>query len=59
MRSQVQNFTSYTIDGKKLTAITYEIDQNKDNAKPFIVDQFGIVKTVYVTGVTLDKTTSS
>ncbi|CAH0120684.1 3',5'-cyclic adenosine monophosphate phosphodiesterase CpdA [Paenibacillus sp. CECT 9249] len=44
MRSQVQNFVGITIDGSKLTAVTYEIDQNQNNAQPFIVDQFGIVK---------------
>ena len=44
VRDQVQNFTSYRIDGKKLTAVTYEIDQNLNNKQPFIVDQFGIVK---------------
>ncbi|MEK6989895.1 S-layer homology domain-containing protein [Paenibacillus sp. FSL K6-1566] len=43
-RGQVQNFVSLTIDGGKLTAITYEIDQNRNNAEPFIVDQFGIHK---------------
>lgn len=43
-RSQVQNFVGITIDGNKLTAITYEIDQNINNAKPFIVDEFGIIK---------------
>ncbi|OMF30054.1 hypothetical protein BK133_16935 [Paenibacillus sp. FSL H8-0548] len=43
-RSQVQNFVGITIDGGKLTAVTYEIDQNQYNAEPFIVDQFGIVK---------------
>ncbi|WP_193726926.1 S-layer homology domain-containing protein [Paenibacillus guangzhouensis] len=45
MRSQVQNFVKVTIDGDKLTAITYEIDQNINDAKPFIVDQFGINKS--------------
>ncbi len=44
VRSAIQNFMSITIDGNKLTALTYEIDQNKDPATPFIVDQFGIVK---------------
>ncbi len=44
VRSAIQNFMSITIDGNKLTAVTYEIDQNKDGAQPFIVDQFGIVK---------------
>jgi len=43
-RSQVQNFVKVTIDGDKLTAVTYEIDQNINDAKPFIVDQFGIDK---------------
>lgn len=43
-RGQVQNFVGITIDGNKLTAVTYEIDQNKNDAKPFIVDQFGIIK---------------
>ncbi|KAF4326290.1 hypothetical protein G195_000295 [Phytophthora kernoviae 00238/432] len=39
-RSQVQNFVGITIDGSKLTAITYEIDQNLNGATPFIIDQF-------------------
>ncbi|MBX4150435.1 S-layer homology domain-containing protein [Paenibacillus lautus] len=43
-RGQVQNFVGFTIDGGKLTAVTYEIDQNQHNAQPFIVDQFGIMK---------------
>lgn len=43
-RSQVQNFVGITIDGGKLTAVTYEIDQNLNGAQPFIIDQFGIVK---------------
>ncbi len=43
-RSQVQNFVGITIDGNKLTAVTYEIDQNLLGAEPFIIDQFGIVK---------------
>ncbi|MFJ7728523.1 metallophosphoesterase [Neobacillus sp. NPDC097160] len=44
MRSQIQNFVGITINKDKLTAVTYEIDQNKNNAEPFIVDQFGIIK---------------
>ena len=44
VRGQVQNFVGITIDGDKLTAVTYEIDQNINNAEPFIVDQFGMVK---------------
>ena len=44
VRSAIQNFVGITIDGSKLTAVTYEIDQNKDPSVPYIVDQFGIVK---------------
>ncbi|AJE50895.1 purple acid phosphatase family protein [Paenibacillus polymyxa] len=44
VRGQVQNFVGITVDENKLTAVTYEIDQNKNDAKPFIVDQFGIIK---------------
>ncbi|MGG4128446.1 S-layer homology domain-containing protein [Paenibacillus illinoisensis] len=43
-RGQVQNFVGITIDGNKLTAVTYEIDQNINDAKPFIIDQFGMIK---------------
>lgn len=45
VRGQVQNFVGITIEGSRLTAITYEIDQNINNAEPFIVDRFGIVKS--------------
>ena len=44
VRGAIQNFLGITIDGGKLTAVAYEIDQNKDPEKPYIVDQFGIVK---------------
>lgn len=44
VRSQVQNFVEFNIDGNKLTGITYEIDQNIDNGKPFVIDAFGIIK---------------
>lgn len=44
LRSQVQNFVGITIDGDKLTAVSYEIDQNIDGGKPYIIDQFGIKK---------------
>ncbi len=44
VRSVIQNFVGITIDGNKLTAVTYEIDQNKDGNTPYIVDQFGIIK---------------
>jgi predicted phosphodiesterase len=44
VRGAVQNFMGITIDGDRLTAVTYEIDRNKDPEKPYIVDQFGITK---------------
>lgn len=44
VRGQIQNFVSITIEGTKLTSVTYEIDQSKNNAQPYIVDQFGIMK---------------
>lgn len=44
VRSVIQNFMSITVDGNKLTAVTYEVDQNKDAETPYIVDQFGIIK---------------
>lgn len=43
-RGQVQNFVGITIDGDKLSAISYEIDQNLNNKQPFVVDTFGITK---------------
>lgn len=44
VRSQIQNFVGITIDGGKLSAITYEIDQSKNSAAPYIIDRFGILK---------------
>ena len=44
LRSQIQNFESITIDGSKLSVISYEIDQSKDDAKPYVIDSFGITK---------------
>jgi len=44
VRGQIQNFVGITINKNKLTAVTYEIDQNKNYAKPYIIDQFGIIK---------------
>ncbi|MDM5295124.1 metallophosphoesterase family protein [Peribacillus simplex] len=44
VRGQIQNFVGITMDKDKLTAATYEIDQNKNNAEPYIIDQFGIIK---------------
>ncbi|GAB6991140.1 S-layer homology domain-containing protein [Paenibacillus pini] len=56
-RSQVQNFVGITIDGDKLTAVSYEIDQNVDGAKPYIIDQFGIVKQTAPKPVPISKVT--
>ena len=44
VRGQVQNFVAITIDGGRLTATTYEIDQNVGGAAPFVIDRFGILK---------------
>ena len=44
VRSAVQNFVGVTVEGDRLTAVAYELDQNKDPETPYIVDQFGIVK---------------
>ena len=44
VRSAIQNFMGITIDGSKLTAVAWEIDQKKDPEAPYIVDQFGIIK---------------
>ncbi len=45
----VQNFTVITINGSRLTAVSYEIDQTRGDARPYIIDQFGIVKKSPVT----------
>jgi len=44
VRGQIQNFVEITVSKDKLTAVTYEIDQNKNNAQPYTIDQFGIIK---------------
>lgn len=44
VRNQIQNFESIKVDGKLLTVVSYEIDQSKNNAQPYIIDQFGIAK---------------
>ncbi len=44
VRSQIQNFEDITIDGDRLTVVSYEIDQSRYNAEPYIIDQFGIIK---------------
>jgi 3',5'-cyclic AMP phosphodiesterase CpdA len=43
-RGIIQNFIKLTIDGNKLTAVVYEIDQRKNGAQPYIIDSFGIIK---------------
>jgi len=49
LRGLIQNFESITIDRDKLSVISYEIDQNKKDAKviaqPYIIDTFGISKS--------------
>jgi len=57
IRGQIQNFEGITVDGDKLTVVSYEIDQSKYKANPYIIDQFGIEKPVVtqVTAVTLNK----
>lgn len=44
VRGVIQNFVGITVEGRRLTAVTYEIDQNKNDGEPFIIDQFGIIK---------------
>jgi|GEM_PF-354835 len=44
VRSQIQNFESITVDGDKLTVLSYEIDQSKNAAQPYLIDSFGITK---------------
>lgn len=44
VRGQIQNFTGITIEGDKLTAVSYEIDKDKNNGMPYIIDSFGIIK---------------
>jgi len=44
LRGLVQNFIGFNIDGNKLTAIVYEVDQRKNSSEPFIIDTFGIIK---------------
>jgi len=49
-RAMVQNFEAITIDGDKLTVVSYEIDQgdlidgDANTSDPYIIEQFGIVK---------------
>ncbi|WP_010233066.1 purple acid phosphatase family protein [Clostridium arbusti] len=54
-RSQIQNFESISIDKDKLSVISYEIDQNKNNAQPYIIDTFGIEKPT-IAKITEDQT---
>ena len=55
VRSQIQNFESISIDKDKLSVISYEIDQNKNNAQPYVIDTFGISKPT-TAKITADKT---
>lgn len=43
-RSMIQNFSSISIDKDKLSVVSYEIDQAKNNAQPYVIDTFGISK---------------
>lgn len=57
VRSQIQNFVQFSIDGNKLTGITYEIDKRIADGEPFVVDAFGIIKSqVSTTLVSSEKT---
>jgi hypothetical protein len=51
-RGQVQTFVGITVDAGKLTAVSYEIDQNINDAKPYVLEEFGIVKADENGGVT-------
>jgi len=44
LRGVVQNFVGFTVEGKKLTAVAYEIDQKKNGGQPYVIDRFGIMK---------------
>ncbi|MDF2845184.1 MAG: phosphohydrolase, partial [Herbinix sp.] len=46
VRSQIQNFVEFNIDGNKLTAIVYEIDQSKNDGEPYVIDSFGLMNTL-------------
>ena len=45
MKNQ-ETFMTITIDGDALTAIAYQISKAKNDGQPYIIDQFGIKKTV-------------
>jgi 3',5'-cyclic AMP phosphodiesterase CpdA len=49
VRSMVDNFESITIDGDRLTVVSYEIDHGTlidgtDSEVPYVIDTFGILK---------------
>lgn len=44
VRSQIQNFCAVIIEENKLTVTSYEIDKDKNNEMPYIIDSFGIIK---------------
>lgn len=55
-RSNIQNFESITVDGDKLSVISYEIDRNRDNATPYIIDSFGLKKQTATKAMVLQST---
>ncbi len=56
VRSQIQTFAEFNIDGDKLTAIVYEIDQSKNDGEPYVLDSFGLMNTAEVETVEIPKT---
>lgn len=56
VRGQIQNFVEFSIDGNKLTGIVYEIDQNKNDGEPYILDSFGMIQDSEETTEELPKT---
>lgn len=43
VRSVIQTFVKIAVDGKKITATVYEVDQKGDK-KPYVIDTFGLIK---------------
>lgn len=44
LRGTIQNFAGFTVEGNKLSAVVYEIDQKKNGGMPYVIDRFGIIK---------------
>lgn len=42
--NNLETFVGFTIDGNKLTAEAYQINRSENNAKPVMIDRFGIIK---------------